>query len=112
MPWRSVWNPGHDSVLFMRTPRQCGGALRGYTAACTGKEMMVTNKFAAAAAILMLGVSGAALAQTNPAATQTIRADQIRASKLIGTDVFDRYNQSIGSIQDVILDKGGKIDQV
>ena len=66
--------------------------------------MTMTNKFAAAAAILMLGVSGAALAETNPVATQTIRIDQIRASKLIGTEVVNHENQKLGTLRDLVVD--------
>jgi sporulation protein YlmC with PRC-barrel domain len=44
--------------------------------------------------------------------THTIRADQMRASKVIGADVYDVHNQKIGDVQDIILDKDGRVADV
>ena len=41
-----------------------------------------------------------------------IQADEIRASKMIGSAVYDVQNRKIGSVDDVILNKTGKIDAV
>jgi sporulation protein YlmC with PRC-barrel domain len=46
------------------------------------------------------------------AADQTIRSDELRASKIIGSSVYDRNNEKIGSVQDIILGTGGKVDSV
>jgi len=39
-----------------------------------------------------------------------IQPDQIRASKMIGSSVYDLHNRKIGKVQDLILDRDGKID--
>ena len=41
-----------------------------------------------------------------------IQADEVRASKMIGTAVYDVQNRKIGSVDDVILNKDGKVDAV
>jgi sporulation protein YlmC with PRC-barrel domain len=46
------------------------------------------------------------------AADQTIRSSELRASKIIGSSVYDRNNEKIGSVQDIILGSGGKVDSV
>jgi sporulation protein YlmC with PRC-barrel domain len=46
------------------------------------------------------------------AAAQTIKPDQMRASKVIGSAVYDRQNQKIGSVKDLILDKDGRVDDI
>jgi sporulation protein YlmC with PRC-barrel domain len=49
---------------------------------------------------------------TNPAGSDMIKPDQMRASKIIGADVYDRNNQKLGDVQDIILDKDGKVAAV
>jgi sporulation protein YlmC with PRC-barrel domain len=49
---------------------------------------------------------------TNPAGSDQIKPDQIRASKMIGSSVYDRQNQKLGDVQDIILDKDGKVSAV
>jgi len=61
----------------------------------------------AAAAAGLVAISTAALA-----ADQTIRSNELRASKIIGSSVYDRNNEKIGSVQDIILGTGGKVDSV
>ena len=39
-----------------------------------------------------------------------IQSDEVRASKIIGSAVYDVQNRKIGSVQDLVLDKSGKID--
>ena len=95
------------------------------------------NKTMSAIALaLLLGAAPAAFAQTshpttaNPApaaankdatmnrnatanqAVETIQADQIRASKMIGSTVYDVQNRNIGKVRDLVLDKDGKIAAV
>jgi sporulation protein YlmC with PRC-barrel domain len=45
-------------------------------------------------------------------AEETIQADQIRASKMIGSSVYDVQNRNIGKVRDLILDKDGKVATV
>lgn len=53
-----------------------------------------------------------AMSTASFAADQTIRSDELRASKIIGSTVYDRNNQKIGSVQDIILGTGAKVDSV
>ena len=84
------------------------------------------NKTMSAIALaLLLGAAPMAYAQTaqhpNSMNTQTtnanraeetIQADQIRASKMIGSSVYDVQNRNIGKVRDLVLDKDGKIAAV
>lgn len=49
---------------------------------------------------------------TNPAGSDMIRPDEMRASKIIGSAVYDRDNQKLGDVQDIILGKDGRVDAV
>lgn len=49
---------------------------------------------------------------TNPAGSDMIKPDQIRASKMIGSTVYDVHNQKLGSVKDLVLDKDGKVSDV
>ena len=49
---------------------------------------------------------------TNPAGSDMIRPDEMRASKIIGSTVYDRDNQKLGDVQDIVLGKDGKVDAV
>lgn len=60
------------------------------------------------AVAILVSIGGA----TSFAAPQTIRSDELRASKVIGSAVYDRNNQKVGSVQDIILGPGGKVDNV
>ena len=46
------------------------------------------------------------------AADVQIKSDEMRASKVIGSTVYDRNNQSMGSVKDLVIGKGGQIDAV
>ena len=46
------------------------------------------------------------------AADTMIQADQMRANKIIGASVYDRQNQDVASVKDLILDKDGRIADV
>jgi len=75
-----------------------------------------------AALAALLAVAAPALAQTNPAAPVTrsdtattanaIQADQFRASKMIGSTVYDLQNRNIGSVKDLVLDRDGRVAAV
>jgi sporulation protein YlmC with PRC-barrel domain len=58
-------------------------------------------------AVVLAVSAGAALA-----ADMTIRSDEVRANKIIGTAVYDRQNQDVASVKDLILDKDGKVANV
>ena len=96
----------------------------------------MTKTMSAIALAMLLGAMPAAYAQTshpmngNPNAAaanknaamnrdananrpeETIQADQIRASKMIGSTVYDVQNRNIGKVRDLVLDKDGKIAAV
>jgi sporulation protein YlmC with PRC-barrel domain len=83
--------------------------------------MTKSNLTAAVAAILM-ATSPLAYAQsstaphlvtttaaaTNPTGTE-IQTDQFRASKMIGSTVYDVQNRNIGSVKDLVIDKDGRV---
>jgi sporulation protein YlmC with PRC-barrel domain len=75
----------------------------------------------------MTAVLAAMLASTAPAAwaqthatsephaaviSNTIQPDEIRASKMIGSTVYDVQNRNIGSVKDLVLNRDGKVDAV
>jgi len=77
----------------------------------------MTHKYSAALAVLLVCASPAAFAaNSNRAATNqpemTIQNDQLRAHKMIGAAVYDRNNQKIGSVQDIVLNKDGSVADV
>ena len=41
-----------------------------------------------------------------------IQSDEIRASKMLGSTVYDMQNRNIGSVKDLVLNKDGRIDGV
>src|SRR5437763_15089949 len=82
----------------------------------------MTKTMSAIALALLLGAAPIAYAQTaqhpNSMNTQTtnanraeetIQADQIRDSKMIGSSVYDVQNGNTGKVRDLVLDKDGKI---
>jgi len=86
------------------------------------QEEFVTKKnLTAAVAAILLATSPLAFAQSatatqenaaiaaNPTGTQ-IQSDQFRASKMIGSAVYDVQNRNIGSIKDLVVNKDGKVD--
>jgi sporulation protein YlmC with PRC-barrel domain len=78
----------------------------------------------AIALAMLLGAVPVAYAQTphpttanpHPAtatrADETIQPNQIRASKMIGSTVYDLQNLNIGRVRDLVLDRDGKIAAV
>jgi sporulation protein YlmC with PRC-barrel domain len=86
----------------------------------------VTKTLSAVALALVLGAAPIAFAQTphysaaNRAdasgtanrAEEVIQPDQIRASKMIGSAVYDVQNRKIGKVRDLVLDSSGQIATV
>jgi sporulation protein YlmC with PRC-barrel domain len=84
----------------------------------------MTKTMSAIAVATLLGAMPIAYAQAphptmaNPHSTtvnradETIQPDQIRASKMIGSAVYDVQNRKIGKVRDLILDRDGKIASV
>jgi sporulation protein YlmC with PRC-barrel domain len=74
----------------------------------------------AAFATLLIAAAPAAYAETAPHARATaataaetqIQPDQIRASKMIGSAVYDVHNRTIGSVKDFVLDRDGQVASV
>ena len=77
----------------------------------------------AAVALALAGAAPVAYAQTaathdtrvlaaNEALPHSIQPDEIRASKMIGSAVYDVQNRKLGKVADVILNKDGKVDAV
>jgi len=73
----------------------------------------------AAVAMALAAATPAAYAQTSTthdtraaATAPGIQSDEMRASKIIGSAVYDVQNRKIGSVQDLVLDKSGKVDTV
>ena len=68
------------------------------------------------AAVIAAAAPGA-YAQTSPVpATRTavtshiIQSDEVRASKIIGSTVYDLQNRNIGKVTDLVLNKNGTVD--
>jgi sporulation protein YlmC with PRC-barrel domain len=87
----------------------------------------MTLKTIALASTLLLATSAFALAQTTtpapqapPAATSpsgqplwySHQADEMRASKLIGTNVVNTANETIGEVNEIVLGKDGNVAAV
>jgi sporulation protein YlmC with PRC-barrel domain len=75
------------------------------------------TKYLAAALLTTALFTGVASAQTSNAnrtdtAATTHREGDWRASKLVGVNVYNDANEKIGDINDVILDKSGKVENV
>ena len=75
------------------------------------------SKYLAAALLGATLLSGAALAQNattdrSNANTAVHRDGQWRASKLNGLNVYNDNNEKIGSIEELIVDKSAKVDDV
>jgi sporulation protein YlmC with PRC-barrel domain len=86
----------------------------------------MTKTLSAVALVLALGAAPVAFAQTPPhgaanqaapygttnRAEEVIQSDQIRASKMIGSAVYDIQNRKIGKVRDLVLDRSGQIADV
>jgi len=71
---------------------------------------MNRNTAAAALAAVLLAIAPAASAATDNAAT-TMASGEIRASKFIGSSVYDVHNAKIGSVKELLFDRSGRIEQ-
>ena len=54
----------------------------------------------------------AAVNSTSTMTGETIQADQIRASKMLGSSVYDQQNRRIGKVRDLVLNKDGTVADV
>ncbi|RPI42076.1 MAG: PRC-barrel domain containing protein, partial [Hyphomicrobiaceae bacterium] len=76
------------------------------------------SKFLAIAFLATASMIGAASAQTaanqeaSTASGTTHKEGEWRASKLVHVDVYNEANEKIGDINDVILDRSGKVAKV
>ena len=74
----------------------------------------MTKTISAVALALALGAAPLAVAQTPHygsagLAEEVIQPNQMRASKMIGSAVYDVQNPKIGKVRDLVLDRGGQI---
>ena len=75
-------------------------------------------KYLAIAFLATASMTGAASAQTatnqvdSTTSATTHREGEWRGSKLAGVNVYNEANEKIGDINDVILDKSGKVENV
>lgn len=83
---------------------------------------MTKSNLTAAVAAIMMAAAPLAYAQTstarhtaalaaNPAGTE-IQSDQFRASKMIGSTVYDVQNADVGKVQDIVIDRDGRVAAV
>lgn len=74
------------------------------------------SKFVSALALAVaLGTSPVMFAQAAQQDSQReeyIQPDQMRASKMIGSAVYDVQNRKLGKVEDLVLGRDGKIDLV
>jgi sporulation protein YlmC with PRC-barrel domain len=81
---------------------------------------MSSSHISAAFATLLIAAAPVAYGETAPHARATaaaaaeaqIQPDQIRASKMIGSAVYDVQNRKIGSVKDLVLDRDGQVASV
>ena len=70
------------------------------------------------AAIVAAAAPGAFAQTSTMPATHTvvtnhiIQSDEFRASKMLGSAVYDLQNRDIGKVSDIVLNKDGKVDAV
>ena len=85
-----------------------------------GATKMSNSQIAAAFAALLIAAAPVAYAETAPHARATtaaavesqIQPDQIRASQMIGSAVYDVQNRRIGHVKDLVLDRDGRVSSV
>jgi sporulation protein YlmC with PRC-barrel domain len=41
-----------------------------------------------------------------------INSSEMRASKILGSSVYDANNQKLGTVQDLVIAKGGQVDEI
>ena len=80
---------------------------------------MSSPRIAAALATLLVATAPVAYAEAAPRSAtaamvpeSTIHPDQFRASKMIGSSVYDVQNRKIGHVTDLVLDRDGQVASV
>jgi sporulation protein YlmC with PRC-barrel domain len=82
------------------------------------ENMSNPTRTAIFAAIIAAAAPGAyaqtrAMPETSTAVTShIIQSDEVRASKMIGSTVYDLQNRNIGKVSDLVLNKNGTVDVV
>jgi sporulation protein YlmC with PRC-barrel domain len=83
------------------------------------EETMLNATKTAVFAAIIAAAAPAAYAQTRAVPetatalkSHMIQSDEVRASKMIGSTVYDLQNRNIGSVKDLILNKDGAVDAV
>jgi sporulation protein YlmC with PRC-barrel domain len=82
------------------------------------ENMSNATRTAIFAAVIAAAAPGAyaqtrAVPETHVAVTShIIQSDEIRASKMMGSTVYDLENRNIGSVKDLVLNKDGQVDAV
>jgi len=77
----------------------------------------MTSKYLAAALLGTTLLTGGAFAQNTNADRSNVntavhKEGQWRSSKLIGVNVYNENNEKVGEIEELIVDKSGKVDNV
>jgi sporulation protein YlmC with PRC-barrel domain len=80
-------------------------------------RLKMKSKYLAAALLGTALLTGAAFAQNVPADRSNVNTavhkdGQWRASKVIGVNVYNENNEKIGDINEIIIDKSSKVDNV
>jgi sporulation protein YlmC with PRC-barrel domain len=88
------------------------GARKGLLAAAAVSAVLALSPLANAADLERNSANQQGATATNPAGSDMIKPDQMRASKVIGGTVYDRQNQKLGDVKDIVLDKDGKVAAV
>jgi len=89
-----------------------------HVSTCQEKNMSKATMTAVFAAIVSAAAPGAyAQTSTTPAThaavtSHIIQSDEVRASKMIGSTVYDLQNRNIGKVSDLVLNKNGTVDVV
>jgi len=77
-----------------------------------------SSHLAAAFASILIATAPIAYAETAPqsrapgTSAAVIQSDQIRASKMLGSAVYDVQNRKIGHVKDLVLDRDGQVASV
>jgi len=89
-----------------------------HVSTCQEKNMSKATMAAVFAAIVSAAAPAAyAQTSTTPAThaavtSHIIQSDEVRASKMIGSTVYDLQNRNIGKVSDLVLNKNGTVDVV
>ena len=85
----------------------------------TQEENVSKATMTAVFAAIVAAAAPGAYAQTNTMSpthaavtSHIIQSDEVRASKMIGSTVYDAQNRNIGKVSDLVLNKNGSVDVV